>query len=251
MKKYLLYDGFMEDLNDAPFQAAKLLLTFLGIAHINTEVSPRDLGYHMRYKYDFSDIFKDVLYEAKEKSLPLVALENSSYLSLQYAKKKLEIDVQLIHVNDIFLQSLEEPNIVHGFSNFNGGIYYGSDDENLDQKSIFSLLKATKARIINLDSKYKDDGFRFIDFDKNLSFKMAGDILFEAYDSSCDFLVVNDIRSFHHFDTHQKSISKSNGRALGDGLPILSIAQIMLMALGKIEEKDNLVNSHTIKPAFI
>lgn len=249
MKNYLLHDMLIKDHNDAPFQACKALLTLLGIEYELVKNAKNDMGSDLRYKKNYHEVFKSTLEEAKEKNSPLIALENSSYLGLKYSAKAHDIKVDILHVNDILAQMQNE--LVHNFSNFNVAIYYGSNDESLNQKSLLEILNFTKAKSVRFERTYAHDGFEFLDFNKALAYKMAGEILFSAYDSACDFLVMNDIRSFHIFDTHQKRVAKAYGRSLSDGLPILSAAQVLLMALGKTKLEENLTSLHVIKPNFI
>lgn len=251
MKKYLIFNTLIKNHNDAPFKATLSLLEILNIQYECIKTTARDIGYDLRYRAKFTDIFKSVLEEAKAQNLPLVALENSSYLSLKEANKELNIGTEILHVNYILATSFNSKDIVHDFSKFRAGIYYGSDDESLEQSALAKLLQATKAKEIQFAKTYSNDGFAFLEFDKALAYKMAAEILFDVYDSSCDFLVINDIRSFAIFDTMQKKVAKAYGRSLQNGLPILSIAQVLLMALGKTKAKECFVSSHAIKPTFI
>lgn len=251
MKKYLIFDALIKNHNDAPFKAILSLLEILNIQYECIKTTTNDIGYDLRYRAKFTDIFKSVLEEAKAQNRPLVALENSSYLSLKEANKELNIGAEILHVNYILATSFDPQDIVHDFSKFRASIYYGSDDESLEQSALAKLLQATKAKEIQLTKTYSNDGFAFLELDGALAYKMAAEILFDAYDSSCDFLVINDIRSFAIFDTKQKKVAKAYGRSLKDGLPILSIAQVLLMALGKTKPKECFVNLHAIKPTFI
>lgn len=251
MKKYLIYDALIKNHNDAPFKAILSLLKILDIQYECVKTSTNDIGYDLRYRANFADLFKSALKEAKVQNMPLVALENSSYLSLKEANKELDIGAEVLHVNYILATSFDPKDIVHDFSEFNAGIYYGSDDESLEQSALAKLLQATKTKEIQLAKTYSNDGFAFLEVNRALAHKMAGEILFDAFDNSCDFLVVNDIRSFNIFDTEQKKVAKVYGRSLENGLPILSIAQVLLMALGKTKPKECFVDLHAIKPAFI
>lgn len=251
MKNYLIFDTLIEHYNDAPFQACKALLALLHVKHESIRNTNNDIGYDLRYKKDLQTVFQDALNTAKEKNAPIIALENSSYLGLKEAIKKANATVELVHVNDILLQYLTQKDIIHNFSNFNGAIYYGSDDENLKQEALSKLLQLTHAKEIHLNTTYAHDGFSFLEFDKNVALQMGAKIVFDAYDNSCDFLIINDIRSFNIFDTYQKQLTKAYGRPLGIGLPILSIGQVLLMALGKTKPKENLTSLHVIKPSFI
>lgn len=250
MEKYILFDGLL-DLNQAPLSATKSLLELLHVEYIEANSKQKDIGYNLSYYERYLDIFKPTLELARDENRAILAVENSSLLALKKANEKFQTNVEIKSVNDIILQNLND-DFVHYFDKFNTAIYYGSDDEQLSQDSLTEILQKTKAHEIVLQNRYKNDGYFLLDFDKKMALKMAGDILFDGFDNGCDFLIVNDIRSFYIFDNYQKDIAKRLKRPFSEyGMPILFISELLLMAYGKIKTEENFTNLHKVLPSFI
>lgn len=252
MENYLLFDKTIKGLNTAPFEATKKLLDLLEISYECVNEGKEDIGFEQRFldTDKFYDIFKPTLLKAKEEKKSIIALESSSYLGLHKAKEALDIDVGIISSNDLVFEKIQTKEIKNSFKEFNAGIFYG--DNGLDQSAVSELLKFTEAKEINLLNAYENDAFSLMELDEDMALKMSGDILFEAFDNGCDFLVVNDIRSFSMFDTNQDKIQKIKKRPFGEnGFAVLSISQVLLMALGKVKMDENLTDKHKIKPDFI
>jgi succinate dehydrogenase / fumarate reductase cytochrome b subunit len=78
---------------------------------------------------------------------------------------------------------------------------------------------------------------------------MAGAVLLEAFDSGVDFLIVSDIRTFFMLDTCRKEIEKAVGRPIP--LYILTLPQVVLMALGVTDKKVLGFDGHKVKPTIL
>ena len=133
----------------------------------------------------------------------------------------------------------------HDFSNFKAGVYLGSEvsmAQNMEASISFSRVKPQM-----LASKNEPDGSALFVYDSSLACKMAGEILLEAYDSGCDFLLVDNHEYLTLFDKEQKACAKAVGRAIN--LPIITAEQLALIALGEIEKSGIL--SHTCKANFL
>ncbi|PID47338.1 MAG: hypothetical protein CR967_04685 [Proteobacteria bacterium] len=256
MENYILFDKTIKGLNGEPFLAGRKLFDLLDISYVSGNAGDYDMDFEKRFlnPSKFYDIFKPTLLDATTNNKTIIALENNAYLSLCEAKKYLDLDTRVVLAYEILLEKLSNNSsqkIVHHFDKFNVGVYGGVFD-NLDQTSVSKLLKLIKAKEIKLKTRHENDGYSILDLDKNMSFEMAGDIVFDAYDSGCDFLIVNDICSFTMFDKYQKQIEKIKKRPLAqNSFTILSIFQVLLMALGKIKPEENLSHKNTIKPSFI
>lgn len=256
MENYILFDKTIENLNSAPFDATKKLFDLLNISYDIASATNKDIGFEQRFldldKY--YEIFKPTLLEAQENKKSIIALENSSYLGLFEAKNALHVNVEILMPWDIIFEKMtnnQTNTIVNYFENFSAGIYNGSCEIS-GQNSISKLLKLVKAKEISLQNSYEDDAYNILELDEKMALQRAGDILYDAFDSGCDFMIVSDIRSFNIFDSYQKKIEVVKKRPLGEsGFPLLSISQVLLMALGKIDTSENQVNKHTIKPSFI
>ncbi len=249
MQKYL-YNKLIKNLNDAPFQAGCVLLEDLSMGLEACQDGKRDIGYELSgYDYErYCSIFEDVL------SGDIVALEDSSYLGLLEAKKFYKKECKITPLREVLNENSEiiKSKIIHKFDKFNVGVYLGTNVDKNKQESLFSLLNLIGAKPVKFDSSDEPDGYSLLDVNKTMAYKMAGNVIFDAFDRGCDFLIVDDIRSFHIFDTYQKQIQKSVKRPLGkDGMAILGISQVLLMALGKVSTEESFTSSHIVKPTFI
>lgn len=252
MENYLIYNKLVEDLNKAPFEATLSLFDKLNIAHelCNTKLSDKGYEFYPYDKVGFSKIFEPLFDENKT----IVSLENSSHLGILKSKEILNSTCEVLSFAQILRQNSENisSKIVHTFEKFNTCIYLGCNEKDLKKDDISYLLSLTKAKEINLQSIHDPDGYNLLKFDKQMAYKMAGKIIFEAYDNGCDFLIVNDIRTFNLFDMYQKDIQKRIKRPLCDGgFGIFTISQILLMALGYVKLEENFTNTHEVKPNFL
>lgn len=252
MNKYLIFDTLIETKNRTPFDATKVLLEKLNIHAAPIKGTKNDVGYDSSYlnKEAYEQTFTDALNKAEGSTI--IALENSSYLGLLKAKEKNHTDVKVMLAIDLISDALKDidvsSKVKHSFNNFNAGIHYGSD--NVDQSTLSTLLGLVQAKEVKLNRAYKDCGYSTLRANKQTAYKMAGNIMLDAFDTACDFVVVNDIRSFEMFDTNQKKLSCEVGREIGlAGLPVFSIAQIILMAMGEKEKAQ--ISSNLVKPTFL
>lgn len=274
MSDFILYDKLISNLNAKPFNASEELLKLFDISYEKFPQKACDVGYEKRFlDEDFYKRFEGVLLHAKESNKTILTQENSSHLGLCEAMKKLQIPVQITSTCKIVYEHLQKAKIKHNFDNFNAGVYQG-DHKLMENEFIPKILHFLKAKEIKLQNTHSCSGFEILDLNadkskkmannflsktltrafvlselnQDMAYEMAGDILFETYDSGCDFLVVNDIRAFYLFDNFQKNIAKTKKRPLGEnGIPILSIYEVLLLALGETNE----ISSHKIKPDFI
>lgn len=252
MNSYIIYDKLIKDLNPEPFMATKALLDLLNIPYETTKSDNHDLGYELSGydKVEFSKIYKP-LFDSEN---TIVTIENSSHLGICKAKEELGATNEILPFYTLLNRNLEliKLKLIHPFEKFNVGVYLGANDMDLKKDDISNLLKLIGAKEIGLKNAHEPDGYSIKHFDVSISYKMAGEVLFEAFDTGCDFLIVNDIRTFDLFDGYQKQIQKSVKRPLGDhGFGIFTISQILLMALGKVKPEENFTDSHTIKPSFL
>lgn len=234
----LIYDKMIKDLNQKPFLALLELLDLQGVKYSLTKNSLTDIGYDKRYKDGYHEIFKPTLEEAKDSDGVIYALENSSLLGLKKANEFYELEVEVKSA----LEVVKTPESKVSFDGFKGYVYRGSDDEVLDETEVsFPVGLKTYSG----EKVFSNDGFSTLKASKEISLNLAGDILFDAFDNGCDFLITNDIRSFYMFDKMQKDIVKVKNRDFGKGLAIFSVAEVLLLSLGKS------VSEHAIKPEFI
>ncbi len=273
MSDFVVYEKLIPNLNTKPFNVSEELLSLFDISYEKFPQDKWDIGYEKRFlDKDFYKRFEPILLHAKESNKTILTQENSSHLGLCEAKNKLQIDVQITSTCKILFEHLQKAKIKHNFSNFNAGIYQG-DHKLMQNDFISKILHFLKAKEIKLQNTHNCSGFEILDIssekskkisnkfisslfrtfvpselNQEMAYDMAGDILFEAYDSGCDFLVVNDIRAFYIFDCLQKNIEKKKKRPLGEsGMSVFSIYELLLLALGDTK----MISTHNIKPDFI
>lgn len=256
MTNYVIFDTLVEGANRAPFDAAKALLARVNIQATPLAGTKSDPGFNAKSlnQKSYQAIFESALTKASEAKATIIALENSSYLGLLSAKAATDSLVEIVDVNELILETIGAENLAkeikHSFKDFNAGIHYGSDSA--PQKALACLLSTTGAKEIALNRAYFDNGFSLKHIDKKTAFTMAGNIMLDVFDTSCDFAIINDIRSFDMFDTNQKKLASAVSREIGlAGLPVFSMSQVLLMAMGETDINANNIANHAIKPNFL
>lgn len=121
--------------------------------------------------------------------------------------------------------ALEKFKLKRSFKDFNIAVYKGFGGGEASQ----SLVKLCEAKEIKFEREFKDNGYRLLHIDEDAALKAAAAIVFDAYDSGADFLLVEDVYSFLAFDN--KALQKAMNRSLND-FYILSFAQMYTLAVG-------------------
>ncbi len=156
-------------------------------------------------------------------------------------QEKLDIkDIKFQEKNLDFSTFQNTYEVKHNLEDFNIACYFQKENEN------FKLLKSKlKAKFLNFPSLNFDLGRK----NKNLTLKIAKDILIDCFDNNADFLVVDNIEDFFIFDKYQKTLEKLAQRELS--LSVLHINELQMLCIGKHEELKNLFFQHKIKPQLI
>jgi succinate dehydrogenase / fumarate reductase cytochrome b subunit len=278
MSEHIIFDALNTKLCTAPFMAAKVLLKKLFIANQTIYTKNNDIGFE-NYAFNpeaFAERFAFILSSAGKNGETIVTLENSSLYSLQYAKNyienntnaKLKIEKKLnafeltagflakiTHVNR-FLLTKEvmggiSKNIKQTLENFKAAVYIGPDlefdpivDSNLNE--LLSIMKLSR---VYFDKQLYPSGYSIYSCIPEVAMKMAGAILSDAFDSGADFIIADDIRTFFMFDTCRKKIEKTIGRQIP--LYVLTMPQIVLLALGEQSKKVLGFDAHKVKPTLL
>lgn len=98
---------------------------------------------------------------------------------------------------------------------------------------IRSELLNLNAEFINFKSQNLPCGFELLNLNDELAHKLAAAILFDAFDSGADFLLVSDEKAFYMFDAMSQKLIKSAGRGL-EKFYILRQNEFAALANGKI-----------------
>lgn len=276
MANYILFDKLVEE-GSSFIRSAKELFDTLGI-HVKYDNNfKKDTGFKTKalceVKFHATNAYNITL--ASRDNGDILCVENSSFLSLALSKNallenaKLKISVEkelgmeldlkanIIHINELLRDSVGFEKIQTllktSFQNFNASIYEGSSDVRLkeftDTSSNDALVKLLGATIIKTSTCKKSDGYEVLETNSFISDSLAGVVLLDAFDNAADFILVNDVTTFKMFDARQKSIATVVGRDID--LPVLNIAQVLLLALG-IKDKDKLgLGAHKVKVTLL
>ena len=134
--------------------------------------------------------------------------------------------------------SLDEK-IIQNFHYFNIAFYFIHE-----QNSIF-----IKHGIKEIELSSKNLNFPFLSEDRDFTLKFSANVLLEAVDKNCDFLVVDDDFIFDIFDTHQKQIENVANRDIK--LPILKIDEFAKILNGENNSKIIGLDKHKVPVNFL
>jgi succinate dehydrogenase / fumarate reductase cytochrome b subunit len=257
---------------------AKELLNKLSITNQTIQSEKNDPGIEnfMFSPKAFAKNFAATLAKAGKNGETIIALDNSSLLSLKQAKSyilnndafKQEVEktlnrlelttaflANIVHINAFLLDkdTIEYVgnNLKHSFENFKAAAYIGPslDFDAETNKNISSLLEAMKLKRLRFEREFLPSGYNIYKYSPRIAYKMSGAILFDAYDSGADFLISNDAQTFYMFDVCRKEIEKVVGRSTP--IYLLTPSQMILMALGITDKKTLGFDSYKVKPTII
>lgn len=217
------------------------------IADIASEPSS-GVQYHLPLDYELFNVPEDL----ESQIISLIQIINKHFpdrlkepMDLAQNPVSSPIDTMLGATAESLKNSLQTKELKHSFEGFKAGVYLGSFDSISTTMDV--AIEFSKVRAITLANTHKPDGAALFNHDSNMACLMAGEILLEAFDNGCDFLLVDNPEYLSMFDHQQKACSKAVGRAIN--LPILTSEQLILIALGEIEGSG--VSSHTCKVKFL
>ncbi|EAK3641971.1 hypothetical protein BHT78_00450 [Campylobacter coli] len=149
----------------------------------------------------------------------------------------LEFDLPKINAFDNEIKELGE--IKHNFKDFNIAFYGFNACDTLKSK--------LKAKFISYENSIKNNGFSLLNLNPTLSYKIAADIVLDAYDSGADFMVVKEEKDFYLFDTCAKKLMQTSGREFED---FYILSRFEFLALIEGIQAPSLKN-HTLKVSLI
>ncbi|AJC84278.1 hypothetical protein IMC75_05255 [Campylobacter peloridis] len=229
-----MYNIYTNSNNDL-FCHFDIIKDALEVVGIKSTLCEKPLGKnYFIIDYDPKDILQE--YAAMLKEDNILACEYSSYEIIQKIEK-----VQ--YAPQIFLENLKTEHIKHYFKQFNIGVYQGF----CDAKCSLELAKMVDANIIDFERKYKSCGYGFLNLNAKLAFECAAAIVLDAYDSGCDFLIVENFYSFYMFDKCAKELQAVSNRNFED-FYILSFAEFANLALGIIPHT---LKKHKLKVSLV
>lgn len=112
---------------------------------------------------------------------------------------------------------------------------------------ILPEIKTLKAKFITLESANLPCGFDLLGLNDEFAFKLASEILFEAFDSGADFLLVSHEKAFYMLDTLYKKLEKFAGRKV-ENFYVLRQNELVQIANGEVPQslKDHKLKVHLI-----
>lgn len=126
----------------------------------------------------------------------------------------------------------------HNFKDFNVAVY-GDDLSN--------FLKIFALKNVKFDAQNSPSGAQIFNVNKEIAIKLASKVLFDAFDSGTDFLLVNDERDFEIFDGCSKDIKRFSNRDLPN-FYVLKFDEFLALASG---EKPASLENHKLKVTLI
>lgn len=119
----------------------------------------------------------------------------------------------------------------HNFSNFNIAVFGDAQVRN--------FVKNMGANVISFDLEDENCGYKIYPDDRHCAINLAKDIIFDAFDSGSDFLLVNDEDAFFIFDAKSGEIQKEANRELS-GYYVLKFDEFIVLANGeKLNSKEH------------
>lgn len=130
------------------------------------------------------------------------------------------------------------------FVDFNIAVYDKNNTSTLED-----IVKSSKAKYIDIESKNDDMAFTSLEADKNFTYKIAGKVLLDALDNNADFIVLNCSKCFELFDAKQKEISCVVGRDIN--LPVVNVSQFNDMLTGEKDPSKLGFDNHKVNVTFL
>jgi len=143
------------------------------------------------------------------------------------------------------------PEVKHPFSDFKVAFYAGDFAcENIAEvkQSAKEVLEAIGAQVVDFAASTKGDGFDIVGAERSIAYKKAGAIVFDAFDSGAEILVVDSKETHYMIDKCKKEVERAVGRDIR--IPVLNISQIVGLSLGMSGESLG-VDAHKITVDFI
>ncbi|EGS0794809.1 hypothetical protein I7U11_000642, partial [Campylobacter coli] len=149
----------------------------------------------------------------------------------------LEFDLPKINAFDNEIKELGE--VKYDFNDFNIACYGFKIKDDIKSK--------IKAHFISYENSDKNNGFSLLQLSPELSYKMAANIILDAYDSGADFMVVNQAKDFYMFDACSKKLMQSSRREFKD-FYVLSYFEFLSLIQGI---KNPSLQNHELKVSLI
>jgi len=135
--------------------------------------------------------------------------------------------------------------IKHDFNNFNLAYYKGNSSCDKTE----SLMSQLNAKILNLSSMSNDLALESFNENQEFTYRLAANVILDAFDNSADLLVVDNDDVFYLFDYNRKELERVSGREVI--LPIIHVNELQKLAFGLHDEVKMTLEKHIINPELI
>lgn len=281
MKQYCLFEALIQSEKTLAFvTSAKTLFEKLGLDVPTLKGAKNDVGHEYlglnQEKFLAHNAYTLSLAAVEGKSI--VCPEQSSFISLNLTKDiltnddalresveqlflskniTLNLDTEVLSLEQFLTQNAQEVKISEllqrPFSNFQAALFRGNAfcraRKYNDEKLLATMLDAIALKRVSFESAYESDGFELLDASASTAKKHAAKAMLDMFDNAADFIVVSDARSFIMFDFYQKEIEKVAGREIG--LSVLTLAELLLLALGVSDKKRLGLDQHKVPTTLI
>ncbi len=281
MKRYFLFDSIIQS-EKAPSLAiaARSLLEFLNLDVPSLKNVKPDVGSEMMAldKRAFVTHNAYALSLCAKEGAALVCVENSAFIALQLTKETLSGDATLrdavalklsqkgIELNfqtdiltfetfllgEVGMETLASL-VKHPFANFHVAHFFGTSfcqaRKFTDLGLTCKLLSMIQAKNVTFESCYESDGFEVLDVCEKVAYQLGSKVMLDMFDNAADIVLIDDARSFILFDFYQKALEKAASREIG--LPVLSLAQILLLAFGVHDKAKLGIDKHKVPVTLI
>ena len=135
-------------------------------------------------------------------------------------------------------------NIIQSFDQFKIALYGASDASNLR-----TTINNANASYIKYCASYNDIAMHTKEKNNTFVYKLAGEVLLDAYDNNADFVIIEDDSLLDIFDKEQKKIECAVGRDIN--LPIITTKQFGKLLEGQKDIKALGFDKHKVKIKFL
>lgn len=142
-----------------------------------------------------------------------------------------------------FKELTSNPAIKYDFKDFKLAYYNKSCEKTI------SLVKNLKAKDLFDNTILIDLALETFHNNEDLTYKIAADILIDAFDKSADFLLVDSKELFDLFDSNRKIFEKLSGRDVI--LPVIHSSELEQLSCGMHNEVRNNLQLHQINPDIV
>jgi len=135
--------------------------------------------------------------------------------------------------------------IKHDFNKFNISYYCGN---NPCEKTT-SLLNKLDAKVLDLNSMKNDLAVETFHVNEEFTYKLAANVVLDAFDNSVDLMVVDNDNAFYLLDYNRKELERVSGREII--LPIIHVNELQKLAHGQHDEVKTTLERHIVDPELI